>query len=62
MSTKTKEAMIVWLAQNRGILTKIAALAKPPVTGQFVGQIARGIRKSIDGKIERMLRSHGAPL
>ena len=62
MSTSTKEAMIVWLAQNRGILTKVAKQMRPPVTPQFVGQVCRGTRKSEDGKIERVLKSYGAPL
>lgn len=57
-----KEALIVWLAQNRGILTRIAKGMKPPVTCQFVGQVVRGIRKSQDGRVERVLRSHGAPI
>ncbi len=62
MSTKTKEAMIIWLANNRGVLSKIAEEMRPKVTPQFVGQVCRGTRKSKDGKIERILRTHGAPL
>lgn len=62
MSTKTKDAMIVWLANNRGVLTRLAEQMKPPVTPQFVGQICRGTRKSKDGRIERILRAYGAPL
>ncbi len=62
MSTTTSEAMIVWLAQNRGVLSKIAEQVKPTVSPQFVGQICRGKRKSRDGKIERILKSYGAPL
>jgi len=62
VSTKTKEAMILWLAQNRGLLTKIADEMRPKVTPQFVGQVCRGARRSKDGKVERILRSHGAPL
>lgn len=62
MPTQLNEAMIVWLAQNRGLLSKIAEQVKPSVTPQFVGQVCRGKRKSRDGKIERILRSYGAPL
>lgn len=62
MPTQLNEAMIVWLAQNRGKLSEIAKQMKPTVTPQFVGQICRGKRKSRDGKVERILRSYGAPL
>ena len=62
MATTTKDALIVWLAQNRGILTKVSKQMKPPVTSQFVSQVCRGIRNSKDGKVERLLRQYGAPL
>lgn len=62
MSTDTKEDLIIWLAQNRGMLSKVAKLMRPPVTPQFVSQVVRGVRKSKDGKVERILRSHGAPI
>ena len=62
MSTTTKDALLIWLAQNRGILTKVSLQVKPPVSPQFVSQVYRGIRKSKDGKIERLLKQYGAPL
>lgn len=62
MSNVTKDAVIVWLSQNRGILTKVSKQMKPPVSPQFVSQVCRGVRKSKDGRIERLLKSYGAPL
>lgn len=62
MANQTKPEMIVWLARNRGKLTEIALSLAPKVTPQFVGQVARGLRSSKDGKIERALRANGAPL
>jgi hypothetical protein len=62
MPTKTKPEMILWIAQNRGILTKVADAMRPQVSVQFVGQVARGLRQSKDGSIERKLKSLGAPI
>lgn len=62
MASPTREALLVWISLNRGVLSKIAAEMKPPVTPQFVSQVVRGLRKSKDGKIERLLKSYGAPI
>ena len=62
LATNTKDNVIVWLAQNRGVLTSISKQVHPAVTPQYVSQVVRGLRKSKDGKIERLLKSHGAPI
>lgn len=51
--------VVVWVSQNRGILTSIADRAN--VTPQMVHMVLRGLRKSEGGKIERMLKEAGAP-
>ena len=51
--------VVVWVSQNRGILTSIADRLN--VTPQMVHMVLRGLRKSEGGKIERMLREAGAP-
>lgn len=62
MPSPAKPEMIVWLDQNRGVLSKIALAMRPQVTPQYVGQVARGKRRSRDGSIERKLKSLGAPI
>ena len=62
MVEKEKEAIIIWLYNNHGILAKIARDLRPPVTPQYVGMVARGKRRSKDGVIERKLRALGCPL
>tara|TARA_R110000868_G_scaffold238788_1_gene493267 strand:+ start:458 stop:649 length:192 start_codon:yes stop_codon:yes gene_type:complete len=62
MTQKTKDAVILWINQNRGILTKVARELNPPCSSQYVSQVARGIRRSKDGTIERKLKSIGCPL
>lgn len=52
----------VWVAENRGALSRIARAVRPPVTIQFVHLILRGERKSKNGHVERELRKLGAPL
>ncbi len=56
------DEMHLWLAKNRGALTEIANTVRPFVTPQFVCMVARRLRKSKDGKVERMLKEKGAPL
>lgn len=51
--------VVVWVSQNRGILTSIADRAN--VTPQMVHMVLRGLRKSVGGKVERMLKEAGAP-
>ncbi len=58
----TKEALLVWISDNRGMLSKVSRQMKPPVSPQFVSQVVRGIRKSKDGKVELLLRKYGAPI
>jgi hypothetical protein len=60
--TKTKPELILWIAQNRGLLSKIAKALKPAITPQYVSQIARGQKKSKDGGVERKLRESGWPM
>jgi hypothetical protein len=62
MAITAKTALLVWIAQNRGVFSKIARAMHPPVTSQFVSQVARGQRKSKDGKVERELKKMGAPI
>lgn len=62
MPSQTKPEMIIWISNNRGILTKVAQAMRPQVSVQFVGQVARGKRQSKDGSIERKLKSLGAPI
>ncbi len=51
---------VVWVSENRGKLSEIAKTAK--VTPQFAHQVLRGIRRSKDGNVERLLREAGAPV
>ena len=51
-----------WVAENRGQLSRIARGVRPKVTPQFVHQVLRGLRRSEDGRVEKMLRKVGAPV
>ncbi len=51
---------VVWVAEHRGKLSAIAKEAR--VTAQFAHQVLRGLRRSKDGNVERILRREGAPV
>jgi hypothetical protein len=51
---------VVWVAEHRGKLSQIAKEAR--VSAQFAHQVLRGLRKSKDGNVERILRREGAPV
>lgn len=61
-SPPVTDALLLWLARNRGVLKWVADQIRPAVTEQFVCMVARGKRKSKDGKVERLLRQKGAPI
>jgi hypothetical protein len=51
---------ILWASAHRNVLTQVARECK--CTPQFVHYCLYGLRKSKDGKVERMLREQGAPV
>lgn len=54
-----RKQQIVWVALNKGILTRIAEELE--VSAPMVGDVLRGYRTSRDGRIEAKLASLGAP-
>ena len=59
---KPSVTMLVWMSNNRGVLTRIAKSVSPPVSPQFVHLVLRGERNSSHGRIEKLLKDHGAPV
>lgn len=55
---KQSISMLVWISENRGILTKIAGTAK--VSPQFVHMVLHGQRSN--ALVEKLLRERGAPI
>ncbi len=51
---------LLWIGQNRGVLTKIAKEVNR--SAQFVHLVYYGRRNSSDGRVERLLRERGAPI
>lgn len=57
-----RQAIVVWVSNNRNKITELARSMRPRVSPQFVHMVLYGHRKSRDGKVERKLRAMGAPL
>ena len=59
-SVRKDPMIILWVAENRGVIAEVARQCN--CTPQFVGYCLYGMRKSGDGKVERLLREAGAKL
>lgn len=57
-----RQAIVVWVSNNRNKITEIAQSMRPRVSPQFVHMVLYGKRKSRNGVVERKLRVVGAPL
>jgi hypothetical protein len=59
--TPRKDPMaVLWAASHRNVLTQVAR--ECDVTPQFCHYVLYGQRKSKDGRVERQLKKHGAPV
>jgi hypothetical protein len=59
LQREARNARIVWLADNPGIITRVAE--EHGVTQPFVSDVFHGRRKSRDSEIEKRFAELGAP-
>lgn len=51
-----------WITRNRGVLTEVALAMSPPVSPQFVQQVAYGRSTALEGHlVETLLKKRGWP-
>lgn len=63
--TEQELAATIWVAENRGVLSKIVRLLNAQgfkCTNGFVGMVLQGKRRSTDFVVERALKRFGAPV
>jgi hypothetical protein len=56
---KARQRRILWLDENKGVLTRIATACS--VSQPFVSEIFHGRRSSRNGQVEALLADAGAP-